>query len=76
MNFKKYKNNGVIFLWFLFFSFSQPIFAYEIFIYRPYLEKRPFIEEKKFSSMENSLFTSNFLVIFQATTITAEPKTD
>lgn len=76
MNFKQRKGSGILFLGILFFFFSQPIFAYEIFIYRPYLEKRPFIEEKKFSSMENSLFTSSFLVIFQATTITAEPKTD
>lgn len=48
MNFKKYKNISVIFLWFLFFSCSLPSFSYEIFIYRPYLEKRPLFEEKKF----------------------------
>lgn len=48
MNFKDRKKSSILFLGFIFFFIFQPVFAYEIFIYRPYLEKRPFIEKGKF----------------------------
>lgn len=54
MNFKDPKNSSIFLFVFLFFFFSQAIFAYEIFIYRPYLEKKP---GKKFS-LQGEFFAS------------------
>lgn len=47
MSLKKHKKNGFFLAGLLLFFFSQPLLAYEIFIYRPYLEKRLFLEENK-----------------------------
>ncbi len=46
MNFKKHKKVKFI-LAGIFLLLSPSLSAYEIFIYRPYLEKKPFSEEKK-----------------------------
>lgn len=47
MDFKKQKRRVLFLAGFLLFLFSPPLMTYEIFIYRPYLDKRPFLEEKK-----------------------------
>lgn len=47
MNFKKCLKNTFIFFSFIFFFFFKQISAYEIFIYRPYKDKKPLSKEKK-----------------------------
>lgn len=47
MNYKKRISIFFFLLLFSFFFFSDSIFAYEIFIYRPYLEKKPLSKENK-----------------------------
>jgi len=47
MNSKIQKKNAIILLLFACLLFFRSIYGYEIFIYRPYLDKKPFIKEKK-----------------------------
>ena len=47
MNFKRYIKIVFLFFVFLCFFFSDTTYAYEIFIYRPYLDKKPVSREKK-----------------------------
>jgi len=47
MNFKKYLRNALILFTMILFFLSKPASGYEIFIYRPYKEKKPLFKEKK-----------------------------
>lgn len=49
MNFKKHINIVSFFFVFFCFLFSNSTYAYEIFIYRPYTDKKPFSQENKIS---------------------------